>query len=426
MKKLLILIAFFLTASALAQEALTEWPFYVEVSPSAQGLCDLTVSPEVFDRAREDLADLRLYDSRGREVPYALRVRRDVNQQEMIGASEFNRARSGERASELSLDLGQDARSHNEVEISTEGVNFRRRVDIEGSDDGKQWRVIVSGAIIFSFESLSSRAESSRISYPASRHRFLRVRVFADEQIDRESPNIAGVEVLMSAREQEEILYWGESFPYHQSVRSEGEPASAWTVEMEGRVPVDRLAVDVNAESFSRPYVLETADDPQNPRLVASGVLARRAGEERKKIIIKFDEVFAKKLRLIVTDYRNPALPISSIQAAAPARQVIFDTKNFAPPLKMYFGNHRASEPHYDFGNDLPARLISAPARCEAGNRMNNTDFTPEPEPLTERAPWLVYVALAASSAALGSILWSLARDSMRAGDQKPAESEEA
>jgi len=397
-----------------AQEPLDSWPFFVEVTPpaGAQGLCDFIVTAEIFDRSHPDLADLRLYDATEREIPYALKVRRQGDEQALVEAREFNRARSG-TTSELSVDLGESAEEHNEIEVNTEGMNFRRRVDVEASDDGRQWRVINSGAIIFRFANERGSAESNRITHPASRHRFLRVRVLADELADRSAPEITGANVLMTVREKEEMVGWDKSYSSPAAVRAGGEPGSAWLIDIGGRVLVDRLSLEVSDESFSRPFVVETADDPQNPVFVASGEISRRKGEPVKPVLIKFDEVHARRLRLIITDYRNPRLSIESIQAMAPARQVLFEMKNsISAPLRLYFGNHKASQPRYDIGKDLS--IAPSPARCDLGQAVSNPGFVPEPAPLTERAPWLIYVALAASSLALGLILVSLARAAMR------------
>jgi hypothetical protein len=40
----------------------------------------------VLDKARPDLADLRLFDSSNREVPYAIRVLREVDEKKEITA----------------------------------------------------------------------------------------------------------------------------------------------------------------------------------------------------------------------------------------------------------------------------------------------------------------------------------------------------
>jgi hypothetical protein len=434
MKKLSLVLLLFLAAAlstsiiaVFAQAAMSSWPFFVDVTPrrGGPGTYDFVVPLEVMDKSREDLADLRLYDARGREIPYALRIRKEIDDKRAVAVSVFNQARIGS-ASEVSVDLGENAGQHNEIEVDTSGLNFRRRVDVEASETGKEWRTLKTGDVIFGFEAQNKAVESNRISYPTSRYRYLRVRVFADELTDKEPPVISGVKVMMVIREQGELTTWNVAVPPYQLLRHQGAPASAWTIDLGGRVPCKQLTLEVDDESFSRPFQLEDVDDPQNIRLLASGELTRRVGEQRQPLAITFDnEEYARKLRLLIIDYSNQTLSISSIKAVAPARQLIFELKEAdGQPLRLFFGKPKATAPHYDFEKELPARLALAappPARSEVAAAINNPDYKPEPLPLTERIPWLIYLVLAASSIALAMILISLARTTLRT---KPQQSE--
>lgn len=80
---------------------------------------------ETLDKSRTDHADLRLYDAAGREIPYALRIRREIQTTEAFQAREFDRG--------------------------TEGVVFR-------------------------FSSMGRTAEQKGVAYPVSRYRYLRIR----------------------------------------------------------------------------------------------------------------------------------------------------------------------------------------------------------------------------------------------------------
>jgi hypothetical protein len=420
---LLTVAASMFVISVFAQASVSSWAFFVEVTPvsAAPGTYDLVVPLQVMDKSREDLADLRLYDAKGREIPYALRIRREVNEKQEIGIRLFNHANVGTTASEVSVDMGESSGEHNEVEIETAGTNFRRRVEVEGSDSGKEWRTLKTGDVIFSFESQNRAVESNRVSYPISRYRYLRVRVFADELTDKQAPVITGVKVIMALREKGKLTSWTVAVPPYQLLRNQGAPASAWPIDLGARVPVDRLALDVDGESFSRPFQIEVVDDPENIRLVASGELTRRVGEERRPLVVTFErEEKARKLRLLINDYSNQTLSISSISAGAPARQLVFDLKETSTqPLRLFFGNPKATAPHYDFEKELPAKLSTEPMRSEVAAVSNNPDYRPEPLPLTERIPWLIYVVLAASSLALAIILISLARTAVRTGSQQ-------
>ena len=419
MKLVGLLLLVTVAASALvfsvsAQTSLSLWPYYVEVTPERNdaGVYDLVVPLPVMDKARPDLADLRLFDSNNREIPYGIRVRREVDEKREIPVRLFNAGLAGPSASEVSVDLGESPGEHNEIDIETRGTNFRRQVVVEGSDSGREWRTLNGDAVIFSFTSQNTVAESQRVTYPTSRYRYLRVKVSRDQLTDDETPTVTNVKVLMAVREKGSLSTWSVYVPSYQLLRNQGAHASAWLLDLGARAPCDRLTLEISDESFSRPFQVEAVDDDQNVRLVASGDLTRHAGEEPKPLVIVFNqEENVRKLRLQITDYSNPTLNIQTIEASAPARQLVFELKEQpSQPLRLFFGNASVTAPHYDFEKEISARLVKEPIHAGLGDVVANREYKPEPLPLTERIPWLIYVVLAASSIALGFILFSLAR----------------
>lgn len=423
--KILLFVTFAvltLVLSVAAQTSFSLWPYYIEVTSedSAPGMYDLIVPLAIFDKSGADLGDLRLFDSANREIPYAIRVRGDVEEVEDVEGSLFNQSQAGS-ASEVSVDLGEEPDEHNEVQIETSGTNFRRQVSIEGSDNGRDWRLLSNNGVLFSFTSQNNSVESNRVPYPASRYRYLRVRVQPDALTDDSAPRITGVKAMMAVREKGQLASWNVAVPSYQLERNEGAHASVWTIDLGARAPCDRLTFEIDDKSFSRPFQVESIDDPQDVRLIASGTLTRHSGDEAKPAVIVFDEEEnVRKLRLQITDYSNPTLTITSIQANAPARQLVYELKEPASqPLRLYFGNASVPAPHYDFENELKSKLSSEPSHSTYGDMTTNPQYKPEPRPLTERVPWLIYIVLGASSIALAFILFSLARVAIRAGTQE-------
>lgn len=409
----------FVITSALAESSLSAWPYFAEVTPRADvgGIYQFVVPVQVMGKAREDLADLRLIDAAGREIPYALQIRREGNEQREFGTRLFNRATVA-NATEVSIDLGGNPGEHNEIQIESTGSNFRRRVEVEGSDTASNWRTLTTSETIFKFESQNRAVNANRISYPLSRYRYLRLRVHADDLTDKNAPDITSVRAMRVARDPEMLTTWDADLSPYQLLRNQGAPASSWTIDLGGRVPCDRLYLTLNEESFSRQFQVEVADNPQDIRVVASGELTRRVGERDQPVMITFDnEEYARKLRLLVTDYNNPTLSIQSVQAAAPARQIFFELKEATTqPLRLFFGNANTTAPHYDFEKELAARITAVPVPVTVGSFSPNPDYRPEPLPFTERVPWMIYVVLTISSLALALILLSLARSTMRIG----------
>jgi len=410
-------------AAQTSQTSLSLWPYYVEVTPenNSPGIHDVVMPLGVLDKSAAELSDLRLFDSANREIPYAIRVRKELDETEEMETSLFNFVSAGS-GSEVMVDLGEDPDEHNELEIETSGANFRRQVTIEGSDNRSDWKLLNDKGVLLNFSSENSSIDSKRVSYPTSRYRYLRVRVQRDELTDKEAPRITEVKAIMATREKGQLSTWDVPVPSYQLLRNQGAHASAWTLDLGGLAPCDRLALEIDDESFSRPFQVESVDDPQNPSLIASGTLTRRRGDEPKPLVIVFDrEERVRKLRLQITGYSNPTLSISSIAASAPARQLVYEVREPASqPLRLYFGNQSVPAPHYDFEAELQSRLTAEPAHSTIGYVLGNPEYKPEPLPLTERVPWLIYIVLAASSIALLFILWSLARTAMYT---KPQES---
>lgn len=404
---------------AVAQNSTASWPYFVDlnVGPGMPAVYDLVVPFEVLDKSSRDLSDLRIYDQLGREIPYALRVRREASDMRTIEPKMFNQGTVGSNTNEAVVDLGENAGEHNAVEIETSGSNFRRRVEVEGSDAAREWRTLKTGDVIFSFSSASGLVESKRINYPTSRYRYLRVRVSADELTDDRIPGIEEVKVIMGVREKGERVTWTTDVPPPQLLRNQGAPASSWNIDLGSRVPCDRLTLNFVDQSFSRPFYLE-AIDGQEIRLVASGELTRRTGDREKPLVINFnEEEYTRTLKLVVTDHSNPTLALTSIQPSAPGRQLVFELKEpAAQPLRLYFGNRKIPPPHYDFEKELGNKLSRGATRITVGSSVPNPSYVPEPLPFTERVPWLIYLVLAASSLALAYILFSLARTTLRRG----------
>jgi hypothetical protein len=412
---------------AQAAETLSAWKFFAELPVAAPGpnpLVDVVLPPSVFDAARVDLADLRLYDARLRDLPYALRVRSEVDTTEAVPAKEFNRvpASAASGSSQLSLDLGEKQIEHNEVEIHTPGDNFRRRVLLEGSDDGNTWNKLVERDVV-RFPSGEKSFVDRTLGYTPSRYRYLRITLHRDPQNDTRAVDIGEVVVRRRVKVSGELDVRQVPFGQREPVRADGGPGSRWAVDLQGTgIPVDRLLVAVADEAFVRNYYIEAGGPAgSNERFwrVTSGVWQRRAGEPRQDLVAEFgQEHRASRLRLVVTDNRNPALNLESVRAAAPARVVIARrTDSPDGPWRLYFGNPKAEAPNYDFARNLPHRISPPPDRLTLGTRQDNPGYEPIPLPLTERLPWLIYVLLSAAVAVLALLIANLARASIQIAD---------
>jgi hypothetical protein len=379
-------------------------------------LADLLLNSSLFDRARPDLADLRLYDARGREVPHALRIRRSQDEQRRLAAREFNRVSNPDGAVEVSLDLGESHPEHNEIGVVTSGSEFRRPLQLEGSPDSTTWSTLLDKVYLLRFETPGSATVDRHVfRYPPSRFRFLRVRVSPYPGVPEDDPAFTSVSVSYTVLVPGEYVTLPAVLEPREAVRADGAPGSAWYISLaEGDLaPCESLSFTCGGDEFARPYRLELANPDEPRQVLAQGEWRRRSGSDLRPLVIRCQEVMARRLRLMVTDSRNPPLNLTSVSVTAPARQLLFPTSNAAWPLRLYFGNSAALAPRYDFAATLPLTPQPPPLRLSLAPRQANPDYQPPPKPWTERWPWLVYVVLGAASVVLLAILGMLAFEAL-------------
>jgi hypothetical protein len=404
-------------------EALTAWEWYQEVawdSANAPKWVDVVLPPSVFDKARLDLGDLRLYDSAGQVVPYALRVRRAKDEETALKAREFNRVTRPDRSTELSLDLGDAPGEHNEIRVLMPGANVRRRLHLDGGNDDKKWNTLLDKVDWMAFRAGDDKIDVHDFHYPESRFRYLRVRVEPDRSLEDDKPVLQSVGVLRSVRVPGEDITLPAEVGPREATPAGGSPGSAWIIDFGAQAPCEKLTFDIRDEEFARSYRLTLIGPDERPSSIAlaEGVWRRLRGAKAEPLSISFPETVARRLRLVVTDHRNPPLTIASARYVAPARQVIFaPPPELTLPLRLYFGNPDAAAPHYDFAATLPEVLESAPRRGSLEEPTKNPEYQPPSLPWSERWPWLVYVVLSAASLVLLILLGLLGREAIARHD---------
>ncbi len=405
-----------------ATDWLERWPHFQQVElPDATeaGRIDLVLTRSIFSGAQIGLGDLRLYDSSGAEIPYALRWQ---SISESISAEPFNRAVGPGNTKEVSLDLQSNTMQHNQIEVRMPGENFRRRARLEGSDDEQQWRILVEKKNLIRFQRGERTFEDCRLSYEQSRFRYLRLRISPDPAVDDKPVAINEVIVQRLIEVPKELFEFKAKLGQREAVRAAGGPGSAWIIDLGGdNIPCQRIEVQIDDPDFNRKCYIEAAGPPdskQRFRRIGDAQWQRRAGEDAKPMVAEFGEVRASRLKLVVTDHGNPPLDVRSVKVGGMARQVIFDLPQ-QPDRDVFlaYGNPKALAPQYDFAANLPPKLDPSPARAELALRQDNPDHMPEPKPFSERWPWVIYVVLGSISILLAAVIFSVAGQAIAAHD---------
>ncbi len=404
-----------------ADFALTDWKFFKEVvvppSVNEATLVEAILDREVFQESIPGETDLRLIAGDGTEVPYKLVILNGRSEREPVPVKIRDVGYVPGEYSGLVADLGNGGRTHNEVEVTVIGSNFRRNVQVEASSDGETWAVIREGAEIYDFTSSDSKFNARRVKvgYPESAARYVRVRVFGDGS---EQLTINGATFFLN----NEIPARASTYTPATVSSSEDEEtgASLHVVDMgTSGVPVTRLSFQDGLTNFYRTVGIEGSVDGEGWSRLGGGEIysfdtARFTGS---RLWVEFPESSTRYFRMRVENADDTPVTFTGFTLRSIDRKLLFQAEPGAT-YSLYYGNPEATAPVYDLErilpyletNDLPLASLSA----QRTNEYFDESAGQARLPLTERLPWLLPTGVALAALLVAVLLYGVVRQARK------------
>ena len=410
------LVSLLVLSSAAADFSLNDWEFVKSISLpdglAGGDLVEVIPDPEVFNRAAPGLADLRIVQGDEQEVPYQVVVEQGSRDRRSFPASIRDLGFLPGRYSSFVADLGPGGLIHNEIEVFTSSQNFQRDVTVEGSNDATTWTVLQEDTKIFDFtlEERDFTTRDTRVRYPESTARFLRVRITNDGE---EPLNITGASVFSVA----ETLAADVSYPAIISERTEDSTSrrSLIVVDLGSKgLPTNKLTIQTDQVNFYREVALEgNGDKPQWSPIERSGTLysydtPKFVGD---KLSLSYPETTFRYLRLTIFNEDNPPLPVDGVELPGVPRKLIFRAQ-LGAAYKLYYGNPGAHAPSYELERILPFLETENLPVGGLGPQADNLAFQVEKErlPFSERYEWLITVAVVVVALVVALLLFGVVR----------------
>ena len=422
MKYIISIVLFFalvlFAASVRADFSVADWRLVKAINlPEALGeneYVELELDQDVFAHAASGLRDLRIIenDSR-REVPYQL----VVEPREREGTTFPVNMRDlsyikGEQTSFV-FDLGRAGALHGEVEIITSSVNFRRSVSVEGGNDAASWAVLTEKGQIYDFTVFERgfRAQDTKVRYPESTVRYLRVTIFdrGEDALSLSGARVASVRETAA----KEVQYDADIVARTQDPENQ---RTQIIFDLGGEnLPSNRLELVVSDSNYSREVALEGSNDKNSWNSVYSRDILYSYDTPKfrgAKTSILYPETAFRYLRLTIFNADNPPLQIKSAHAVGLLRKVVFSVVPYAV-LRLYYGNPLARYPSYDLAQYFRYLETEGLPAATLGLQEQNPLFEekiPPPPPFSERFPWVLNGAVVVLTVGFGIFLVFLFR----------------
>lgn len=458
--KLLIIIVFITLSSGIsAAERPADFAYGTVLEADGSEALYEVILPAALYRgvARADLGDVRVFNSAGEIVPYALRPRRTASadapapltltlfplkaqagatidgvsisvQRSAGGATSINVNSSGGSGGEKHtvgylVELGSQERAlrHIEFDWQAPADGFAGKLRIDASDDLTSWRTLVAAAPLVSLEVAGQKLERKGVELPRQKVKYLRLS-WLPQEASATPPE------LVSARGEPASQFLEAQREWEKVAAGKGEKPGEFVYDLHGHLPVDRVRLNlpepntvVQVELLAR----NRADQPW--RYVARGVAyrLRQSG----------GEIVSPELALATTTDRYWLLRIDQrgggagssapeLEAGWVPQRLVFAARG-KPPFQLAYGNREAKPaslavstliPGYKEDSDAAFRSAIPGAQqtvnVKSAQALAQQELGGEArrEEAADWKRWSLWAALILGVLILGAMAWRLTR----------------
>jgi len=403
----LLLLALAVSALAISGDLPSTWRSWRYSRSIDSGRADtlnyVILDRDVFAHSENHLADLRLIDDLGHEVPFEVRSQITLPPQPVsLPATLRENSFVPGRFTQVVLDLGDHAAFHNSVRVQTTESDFINWVEVAASDDAHQWRIVNPRAPISRFRKENLEG-NQLVRYSENNARYLRVRI----QEAAHSFQVSGMEVFSSppftaqtAIDKRAVLIGGLT-PDAQSEPSQ----SQWTIDLQGAaIPIASFNFVTTQPEFYRAVRLQNSADEKEWQSVGGGEIHRFQvnGRTEESLGVQSYETWGSRYwRIEVLNASDAPLSDVRLSLTLPSRFLLFHPVQ-GRSYRLIYGNFRATAPQYDLARTLRIQPNEAMTRLGLGTEEATSNYA-DPRPFTERYPNLLWIALAIAVVLLGT-----------------------
>jgi len=397
----------FLVLSTDLPSAWRAWRYSRTIEPGHAGALNfIALDREVFSHSENQLADLRIIDDLGQELPFEVRSQITPSPEPVrVAATLRENSFVPGKFTQVVLDLGEHTGFHNNLRVLTNESDFINWVEVAASDDAHLWRIVNARAPISRFRKENLEGNQT-IRYSENNARYLRLRI----QEAAHTFEVTGVEVFSSAvMKAESPAEGGVLLTEMLTPDSNGEPSQTqWTVDLgSAAIPVAKFTFDTTQPEFYRAVRLLTSTDQKEWQPAGGGEIHRFVvnGKTEESLGVQCYGTWGPRFWRVEVLNANDAPPTGvHLSLRMPLRFVLFHP---APnhSYRLIYGNARATFPQYDLARTLHLQaneVMSVMAHLELGAEEATTNYA-DPRPFTERHPNLLWIALGVAVVLLGS-----------------------
>jgi hypothetical protein len=398
-KKQLLLFSFF---AIILQAAFfsRNWEYKKPISVAdMEGLASIKIDAETYNHSKEDLSDLRIVNNENKEIPYKLEVLESTKEIERFEPHLYNLSNIPNEYTEFYLDMGEPTQTINKLHIVTPDKNFRRKVEILGSDDNKKWFKIRDDAHIFNFHTDDYTSALTDLNFPDTKRRYLKIIVWnkKEKPLEIEKCWVYRQKIFKAQMDQ---------MPFKMISRIENEEKKRTETILDfvyNNVPKNEINLNFASPGYYRSVCAFESNDSENWKYLGSAVIYRY-DKENKNNVIPLGEARDRYLKIFIHNEDDRPLKIEDISVYGNGRLLYFPVEKNEKYF-LFYGNPEARKPTYEFEKLLAHMESKKSVMVQLEKEQANEDYSRVREVFKEDQQFIIWPMVAFVIVALGFLI---------------------
>lgn len=368
----------------------------------------ITLPNLLFKHTQSNLADVRIYGIKGTdtiEIPYLLKERNDEIKTKESSFKLLNE--SANSTGYYYTIQPQSSTALNQIKLSFKQTNFDWKVDLEGSNDNKQWFKLLGNYRILSIQNKATNYQFTDLNFSTANYGYYRIAIKAAEQPVLNEVKIAKIDTLNG-------IYKAIPYQSYQLTNATKTKESIINVTLPTPTPLSSIQLlTPHKTDFYRPLKIAFATDSfktDKGMKFTYAPLYEGTLSSLEDQSFDFNSTLVKHLKITIENNDNQPLRITGVKLKGPIYQLLARFDDLSFQYALYYGNSSIAIPNYDlvnFESKIPAQVNP----LTLGEEKKNPAFSfKTTKPLFENQLWL-WVAMGLIISLIGFFTYKMLRD---------------
>lgn len=138
------------------------------------GFHKIVLSPEIRSYSKQDLSDIRIFNSKGNEVPYFIQNNSEALLHTFEEYTIVSKSVVAKKSTSIIIAIPSN-QNNNQLSLFIANADGEKNYSISGSNDLKEWFGISNSKVLYDLNSTTEASVIKTISYPLSTYQYLKI-----------------------------------------------------------------------------------------------------------------------------------------------------------------------------------------------------------------------------------------------------------